>query len=110
MEIKSKVKYARAGAVKTRETARLIAGRDVNSALAILSFSQKKAGALIEKLLKSAVSLAEQKRVIDVDKLYVKSISVNQGPYLKRYRPRARGSSAPYKRKQSHIELVLDER
>ena len=110
MEFKTRLKYARTGTLKAREVARLIAGKDVNTAFNILSFSRRKAGALIEKLLKSAVSLAEQKKVIDVDNLYVKSICVNQGPHLKRYRPRAKGSSAPYSRKQSHIEMVLDER
>ena len=110
MEIKATLKFARTGALKAREVARLIAGKDVNTALNILSFSKRKSGFLIEKLLKSAVSLAEQKKVIDVDNLYVRSICVNQGPHLKRFRPRAKGSSSPYKRKQSHIELVLDER
>lgn len=110
MEIKAKLRYARTGVLKARETARLISGKDVNTALNILSFNKRKSGFLIEKLLKSAVSVAEQKKVIDVDNLYVKSICVNQGPHLRRYRPRARGSSAPYNRKQSHIELVLDER
>lgn len=110
MEIKAQLKYARTGALKAREVARLIAGKDVNTALNILSFSKRKAGSLIEKLLKSAVALAEQKQVIDIDNLYVKTVFVNQGPSLKRYRPRARGSSAPYSKKQSHINLVLDER
>jgi len=110
MEFKARLKYARVGALKAREMARLVAGKDVNTAFNILAFSNRKAGALIEKLLKSAVSLAEQKQVIDVDNLYVKSICVNQGPNLRRYRPRAKGVSAPYSRKQSHIEMVLDER
>lgn len=110
MEVKAKLKYARTGVLKAREVARLISGRDVNRALNILSFNKRKSSALIEKLLKSAVSLAEQKKMIDVDNLYVKSVIVNQGPHLRRYRPRARGSSAPYNKKQSHIELVLSER
>lgn len=110
MEIKAKLKFARTGALKAREVARLVAGKDVNTALNILSFSKRKSASLIEKLLKSAVSIAEQKKVLDVDSLYVKSIYVNQGPHLKRFRPRARGSASPYKKKQSHIELVLDER
>ena len=110
MEVKAKLKYARTGVLKAREVARLISGRDVNTALNILSFNKRKSGFLMEKLLKSAVALAEQKKIMDVDTLYVKSIVVNQGPYFKRYRPRARGSSAPYKKKQSHIEMVLSER
>jgi len=110
MEIKAKLRYARTGTLKARELARLIAGKDINTAFNILSFSQRKVGVMIEKLLKSAVAQAEQKKIIDIDNLYVKSICVNQGPHLRRYRPTARGSSAPYTLKQSHIELILSER
>ena len=110
MEVKARLRYARTGVLKAREVARLVSGKDLNTALNLLTFSNRKAGALIEKLLKSAVAIAEQRKIMDVDNLYVKSICVNQGPYLKRYRPRARGTSAPYKRKQSHIELILSER
>ena len=110
MEVKAKLRYARTGALKAREVARLVAGRNINTALNILSLNKRKSGFLIEKLLKSAVAQAEQKKVIDIDHLYIKSIAVNQGPHLRRYRPRARGSSAPYNRKQSHIEVVLSER
>ena len=110
MEIKTRLKYARTGVLKAREVARLIAGKDVNTAINILSFNKRKSAFLIGKLLKSAVSIAEQKRVLDIDRLYIKSICVNQGPHLKRFRPRARGSASSYKRKQSHINLVLDER
>ena len=110
MEVKAKLKYARTGILKAREVARLISGKDINTALNILSLNKRKSGFMIEKLLKSAVAQAEQKKVIDVDNLYIKTIAVNQGPHLRRYRPRARGSSAPYNKKQSHIEVVLSER
>lgn len=109
MEIKARLKFARTGVLKARETARLISGKNVNTALNILSVNSRKSAGLIEKLLKSAVSIAEQKKVIDIDQLYVKSICINQGPHLRRFRPRARGSASPYTRKQSHIELVLGE-
>ena len=110
MEIKAKLKYARTGVLKARETARLLAGKNINMALNILALNKRKSGFMIQKLLKSAVAQAEQKKVMDIDNLYIKFICVNQGPHLKRYRPRARGSSAGYKRKQSHIEVVLSER
>ena len=110
MEIKASLKNARTSTLRAREVANLIRGRNVNEVFSILSFSKRKAGALMEKLLKSAVASAEQKKVIDVDSLYVKSICVNQGPALKRFRPRARGSASPLRKKQSHIELVLSER
>ena len=110
MKVKATLKNARTGTLKAREVARLIAGKNINTALSILSLNKRKSGFMIEKLLKSAVAQAEQKKVMDIDNLYIQSICVNQGPGLKRYRPRARGSSAPYKRKQSHIEVVLSER
>ncbi|MBC6415473.1 MAG: 50S ribosomal protein L22 [Bdellovibrionales bacterium] len=110
MEVKAKLKYARTGVLKARQVARLLSGKDINTAMNILSLNKRKSGFMIEKLLKSAVAQAEQKKVMDIDNLYIKSILVNQGPHLKRYRPRARGSSSVYKRKQSHIEVVLSER
>lgn len=110
MEVKASLKYGRLGALKTREVANLIRGRNVNEAFSILSFSTRKASGFMKKLLESAVANAEQKKMIDVDRLYIKSVCVNQGPHLKRHRPAARGSAAPYKRKQSHIDLVLSER
>ena len=110
MEIKASAKYIRIGTQKARVVADLVRGRNVNEALNRLAYTPKKAAGLITKLLKSAVANAEQKKVIDVDNLYVKKITVDQGPHLKRFRPAARGSSAPRKKKQSHINLVLDER
>ena len=110
MEIKASAKYLRIGTQKARLVADLIRGCDVNEALNRLAHTQKKAGGLIVKLLKSAVANAEQKKVIDVDNLYVKKIVVGQGPHLKRFRPAAKGSPSPRKNKQSHIDLVLDER
>ncbi len=110
MEVKASLKYGRLGVLKTREVADLIRGRNVNDAFNVLTHNQRKASVFIKKLLESAVANAEQKKVIDINNLYVKSIYVNQGPSLKRYRPTAKGSSSPYKRKQSHIDLVLSER
>ena len=110
MEIKASAKYVRIGTQKAREVADLIRGRNVNDALNILAYNQRKISGLLEKVLKSAVANAEQKKVIDVDGLYVKTIFINQGPHFKRFRPAARGSAAPLKKKQSHIQLVLSER
>lgn len=110
MEVKASLRYGRLGVIKTREVADLIRGRNVNEAFNILSFNQRKASQFLKKLLESAVANAEQKKVIDVNNLFIKAIQVNQGPALKRYRPTARGSASPYKRKQTHIDLVLSER
>lgn len=110
MEVKASLKYGRLGVLKTREVADLIRGRNINEAFNILSFSTRKASRILKKLLESAVANAEQKKMIDINNLYIKAILVNQAAYLKRFRPAARGSASSYKRKQSHVDLVLSER
>ena len=110
MEVKSKLRYARTGDLKARQVANLIRGRNVNEAMGLLIQNRRKAGQLLVKVLKSALANAEQTKVMDVDNLYVKTISVDRAAGLKRFRPGARGSSYVYKRRQSHITLVLDER
>lgn len=110
MEVKASLKYARIGTQKARLVADLIRGKDVNEALQTLAFTEKKGAGLIKKLLESSVANAEQKKVIDVDNLYVKTITVDQGPSLKRYVPRAKGSTSGILKKMSHINIVLDEK
>ena len=110
MEVKANLKFARIGAQKGRLVADLVRGRDVNEAIRVLTLNKKKGAGLVRKLIESAVANAEQKRVIDVDNLYVKSISVDQGPALKRFRPRAQGRAFMVKKKLSHINLILDEK
>lgn len=110
MEIKAGLRYARTSDLKARQVADLIRGRDVNEAMSILDHNPKKASRLIAGVLKSALANAEQAKVVDVDTLYIKEICVDQAAGLKRFRPGARGSPFHYKRKQSHIKLLLDER
>ncbi len=110
MEVKASLKFARIGAQKARLVADLVRGKDVNSAIRDLTFMKKKGAGLVKKLIESAVANAEDKKVIDVDNLFVKTISVDQGPSLKRFRPRAQGRAFVVKKKLSHINLVLDER
>lgn len=110
MEVKAKLSYARVGAQKARLVADMVRGKNVNEAIRTLTFMKKKTAAMIKKLIESAVANAEQKEVIDVDNLYVKTICVDQGPSLKRFRPRAQGRAFMVKKKMSHINVVLDER
>lgn len=110
MEVKASLKYARIGTQKARLVADLVRGKDVNDALQTLAFAEKKGAVLIKKLIESGVANAEQKKVIDVDNLYVKTITVDQGPMLKRFMPRAKGSASGILKKMSHINIVLDER
>jgi large subunit ribosomal protein L22 len=87
----------------------LIRGKRSEEALNILSFTKKAAAKMILKLLKSAVANATQKKTIDIDRLFIKKITVDQGPTMKRYQPRALGRATMIRKRTSHITIVLDE-
>ncbi|MBK9041502.1 MAG: 50S ribosomal protein L22 [Bdellovibrionales bacterium] len=110
MEVKASLRFARVGAQKARLVADEIRGKDLNEAVRILVFMKKKTAGLMKKLIESAVANAENKEVIDVDNLYVKTVYVDEGPSMKRFRPRAQGRAFQVKKKLSHINLVLGEK
>ena len=110
MEVKAKLRNSRIGSQKARIVADMVRGKDVSEALKMLAFMPQKPAGLIKKLIESAVANAEQKKTVDVDTLYVKHLSVDMGPSLSRFRPRAQGRATPIKRKSSHINVILDER
>jgi large subunit ribosomal protein L22 len=110
MEVKASLKFARVGAQKARLVADVVRGKDVNEAVKTLTFLNKKSAGLIKKLIESAVANAEYKKVMDVDNLYVKSIWVDKGPSLKRFRPRAQGRAYGIQKMTSHINVVLEEK
>jgi large subunit ribosomal protein L22 len=108
MEVKAKLRFVRIAPRKARLAADLIRGRKSEEALNILTFTKRGASGIIIKLLKSAIANATQKKV-DVDRLYVKQITVDQGPTMKRFQPRALGRATMIQKKTSHINIVLDE-
>jgi large subunit ribosomal protein L22 len=110
MEVRAKLRFVRMGPTKGRLVADLIRGKGSEEALNILRFTKKSAARVIGKLLKSAVANAEQKKTIDVDRLYVKKITVDQGPTMKRFMPRALGRATTIRKRSSHILIVLDEK
>ena len=110
MEVKASLKYARVGCQKARLVVDLVRGKDVNEAVKTLTFLNKKTAGMVKKLIESAVANAEYKKVMDVDNLYVKAIWVDQGPVLKRFRPRAQGRAFGVRKKTSHINVVLEEK
>jgi large subunit ribosomal protein L22 len=92
-----------------------IRGKDVNEALALLTFSKKHAAKQISKTLKSAVANAEQaarstNAALDVDALYVKRAVINEGPKLKRFMPAAMGRATPIQKRTSHVEIIVAEK
>ncbi len=107
MHIISTYKYARISAFKAREVTREIQGLPVAAALDIVRFSPKKAAAMIEKTLKSAIANAENNNELRADTLVVKEATIGEGPTLKRSQPKARGSAGPIRKRTSHIRIVL---
>ena len=110
MEVSARLRFARVSPQKARLVVDLIRGKDVNEALKVLSFTPKKTALMLKKLVQSAVKNARQNQAIDIDHLFVKSISVDQGPVLKRFMPRAQGRASEIRKRMSHINLVLEER
>ena len=109
-EAKAIAKYIRIAPRKARIVIDLIRGKDVNDAFAILKFTPKRGSVLIEKVLKSAVANAENNVDMDTDKLYVSACYVDQGPTLKRIRPRSRGQAFSILKHTSHITVVVKEK
>lgn len=107
MQVKSIYKYARISAFKAREVTREIQGLPVAAALDIVAFSPKKAAALVEKTLKSAIANAENNNDLRAENLVVKEAVVGESATIKRFRPRARGSASPIRKRTSHIRIVL---
>jgi large subunit ribosomal protein L22 len=111
METTAKLRYLRITPRKVRVVADLIRGKNVNQALAQLAYVEKRAAEPVAKLLRSAVANADQasKGQVDVDKLRVKELMVDQGPSLRRYMPRAMGRAFKILKKTSHISLTISD-
>lgn len=95
---------------KTRLVIDLIRGKNVGEAISILKYSPNKAAGIIEKVLMSAVANAENNYDLDVEHLVVSEAFVNEGPTMKRFRPRAKGSASPINKRTSHITVVVTEK
>jgi len=111
MEVTAKVSFVRITPRKMGLIADEIRGKGINEALTYLRFSpRKRTAGVLYTLLRSAVANADQKGSIDVDTLFVKTVLVGQGPTLKRFRPRAKGSAFRINKKTSHVSVTLGER
>ena len=107
MEVRATYKYAKISPFKAREITREIQGLPVSVALDLVAYSPKKAAALINKTLKSAVANAENNANLKADGLVVKEAIVGEGPTMKRMMARARGSGSRILKRSSHIRIVL---
>ena len=110
MEAKAIAKTVRISALKSRLVMRLINGKNVDEAMAILNNYNSKASRVIKKVLTSAVANAENNHNLDKEKLYVKEAYVNDGPVLKRSVPDSRGRIARNDHRTSHVTVVVAER
>lgn len=110
MEVTARTRYVRVSPRKVRLVTELVKGKKVQEALNILAFTKKASAKTLTKLINSAVANAQQNNQIDVDTLMVKRISVDGGPTLKRYLPRAMGRASKINKRTSHITVVLDEK
>ena len=108
IEAKAKLKNLRMSAKKVRLVADSIRGAEVNVALDRLQVLHKKSSPIIAKLIKSAVANANDRYDVKQEDLLVKTIIVNKGMDLKRWRPAAFGRAHPFRKHSCHIELVLD--
>ena len=112
----AKLSYARVSVQKACFVLDAIRGKDVETALGIVTYNPRYASTLIERLLKSARANAEYLYSIDPEKypnpnnLYVAECYANKGPTMKRIRPRAQGRAYRIEKRMSHITIVLDER
>ena len=110
MEYRATHKYARITARKARYVVDQVRSMPVESALDMLKFSNRRAAPMIAKVIKSALANAVQEGGADPDKLVVLNATVNEGPTMKRWRPRARGMAYPILKRTSHINISLADR
>jgi large subunit ribosomal protein L22 len=103
-------KFIRVPDKKARVVLDEIKGKDAKRAIAILTYSPRYAAYAALKVLKSAVANAENNLGMDTENLYVEEAVANQGPTLKRIRPRARGSADRILKRMSHITIILNEK
>jgi len=109
MFVNAKLRNLRIAPRKVRLVVDLVRGKKVSEAQAILKFVAKKGAEPVFKLLNSAVANAKNNFQIDSENLFISKITVDEGPKLKRWMPRARGSASEIQKKSSHITLVLEE-
>lgn len=107
---KAVARYVRIAPRKVRLVVDLIRGKEVGEAIAILRHTPKSSSPVLEKLLNSAIANAENNYQMNVNNLVISEAYVDEGPTLKRFRPRAQGRAARINKRTSHITIVLTEK
>jgi large subunit ribosomal protein L22 len=109
MQASAKLKFVHLSPQKARLVADEIRGLPVERAVQLLQFSNKKAAAIIKKVLESAIANAEHNEGADIDELKVSTIYIDQGPTFQRWRARARGRANQILKPTSHITLTVSD-
>jgi large subunit ribosomal protein L22 len=110
LETKAVAKYIRISPRKARLVVDTIRGKDLDEAQQILDFSDRAAARVVSKVLRSAAANAENNNGLSADTLFVSRVFVDEGPTLKRFRPRAMGRATRINKRTCHITVILDER
>lgn len=110
MQAKAVARTVRIAPRKVRLVVDLIRGKQIGEAVAILNHTPKAASVVVEKLLKSAAANAEHNYEMNVENLVISEVFVDEGPTLKRFRPRAMGRASAINKRTSHITLVVSEK
>jgi large subunit ribosomal protein L22 len=110
MEVPAKLKFARLSAQKGRLVAQQIRKQPVEDALNKLTFSNKKASKIFKEVLSSAIANAEHNEGLDVDELYVSTVYVDEGPFMKRFQARAKGQGNRILKRTCHITVKVAEK
>jgi large subunit ribosomal protein L22 len=109
METKAEARFVRVSPRKVRLLMDEVRGKMVGDARLMLTFAPQKGASILKKVIDSAVANAEHNNDCDVDSLYIKRIYGNEGPTLKRWRPRAQGRATRIRKRTSHLTVILDE-
>ncbi|WP_438449143.1 50S ribosomal protein L22 [Gorillibacterium sp. sgz5001074] len=110
MQATAHARYVRLAPRKVQLILDLIRGKQVGEAIAILRHTPKSSSPVVEKLLNSAIANAENNFSLDPNKLVISQAYANQGPTLKRFRPRAMGRASRINKRTSHITIVVSEK
>jgi len=109
MNARAQAKHIRESPYKVRRVLDLVRGLPVDEARVVLEFTNRKAAGTIIKVLDSAVANAEHNFALDAEELFVAEAYADEGPTLKRWRPRARGRATKIRKRTSHITIVVAE-
>jgi large subunit ribosomal protein L22 len=110
METRAVARFVRISPRKIRLIMDQVRGKQVGEALNMLSFAPQRGARILKKLISSAIANAEQNTDVDVDSLFILRVYADEGPTLKRWRPRALGRATRIKKRTSHLTVILDER